>query len=379
MAILAVTAFMLTIKSCKKTDNNTVNAKDEEAARAAVIKSIKEKYGNVSAAIIYPLNENAESLSYRNALDNSMTKFNAGAISNAPNGPSLCSYNCNNTTNPNLLHLVYTVQSIQRTYYCQPNSNNFQNDVVVNWQVSVPFTPLVADPNNSSNLSSGYVLITPPLGPIFGSGNITPVVISTIGPDPNCSANTLYKISYSFFYITRDITFTNGYPIDVSLNLYNNCSLVGNLVNSGNVSSTLAGKTAPCDRTDKVYVAGGGPNNCMVVGSSYLTCNPPSGLVLTDLNQVEYRQQDNASTTAWESQGSAINYGQIPFTLTFTASMNAANGFLNLLNMLPGSGTWIVRYRNIKNPTCILIGDQIVPPTSSLVWPGNWVTEVWPL
>ncbi len=52
--LMAMAAFMLVIKSCKKIDNDgTINTKEAEAAKAAAIKAVKAQYGDVSAGIVY--------------------------------------------------------------------------------------------------------------------------------------------------------------------------------------------------------------------------------------------------------------------------------------------------------------------------------------
>ncbi len=386
ITLITIALFAVVLKSCKKVDN-TATGKTAETTKEAVIKAIKEKYGNVASSITYPVNKIAEELFYRDVADNnSMVKINKDVVSNGPNGIlQPCFFNCTNTTDPNKLRIFYTLQSVQRTTYCRTNTFNWLNDISVNWLVSAPFTPLVADPNNASNLSTGSVLISPPFGPAYGANNISPIVIAYIGADPNCSANSIYKITYTYSYVVTDVVFTNGYPVDVSLSLYNNCSLVGNLVNSGVVSSTLAGKTAPCDRTDHVWLAGGGPGNCIIAAASYITgCSVPSGLTAPDLHQIEYRKVITTNgNLGWEEQvGSAIVYGYIPNTNNRTATMTTSSGFLNLLSMTPGSGTWLVRYRNIKFSICDFIGlpsEQTTPPATPNIWTGNWVTEVVPL
>jgi hypothetical protein len=391
LAIVVIAIFAITFKSCKKADTEAAIAEKTELTRLDIIKKIKEQYGDVSRSVIIPINKNAEEIQYKDLTSKKMIKF-LSTPSAAPSGGTLrpctsCCYNCGNATSASQLNISSTLKSIQRTYYVQTNANGYKNDIIVNLELSLPFTPLNADPNNPANLSSGGILITPPVGPSQVNGNITPVAISFMGSDPACSANNLYKISFTWSWVINDINFTNGYQIDVALNLYNNCPLVGNFVSFGGLTSTLAGMMAPCDRTDNVWTNTGGPNNCIIAAANYITVTPPTGWATPDLQQLEYRAINNSSYVAWEAQNSPIYYGQVPFgTPGYTATFSSFSGFVELRNMIPGSGSWIVRFRNIKSPTCNLIGSNTVPPPgpysppyNGLNWPGNWAYRIFNL
>ena len=66
LSLIALTAFMLVLKSCKKDDSSTIN-NEAEASRVAAIKATKVRYGNISAEVIYKVNKDAEELFYRDA------------------------------------------------------------------------------------------------------------------------------------------------------------------------------------------------------------------------------------------------------------------------------------------------------------------------
>lgn len=384
---MMVAVFILLMKGCKKVDNKTI-AEKTELARQDVIKAIKEQYGDVSRSVIIPINKEAEEIKYRDVNANSMVNLkSSNAAASASGILAPCWYNCTNATSAGQLRIFSTLTSVQRTYYVQTNSSGYKNDIIVNLEVSLPFTPLNADPGNPANLSNGSILITPPFGPSYGNNNITPIAISYISADPACAANNLYKISYTWSWVTDNIDFTNGYQVDVDLDLYNDCSLVGNFVTIGGFTSTLAGMMAACDRTDNVWTPGGGPGNCIIAAGNYITIPPPSGWDYPSLHQLEYRAINNANGyLAWEAQNSTIYYGQVHNTGAYTATFSSTGGFVELINMIPSSGNWIVRFRNIKDPTCILIGSQTVPPAGPYFppyngpnWPGNWAYRIFNL
>jgi hypothetical protein len=382
LSIIAIAAFMLIIKSCKKINTDTAIAEKTELARQDVIKAIKEQYGDVSRSVIIPVNKEAGEIKYRDVNANSMVNLkSSNAAASASGILAPCWYNCTNATSAGQLRIFSTLTSVQRTYYVQTNSSGYKNDIIVNLEVSLPFTPLNADPGNPANLSNGSILITPPFGPSYGNNNITPIAISYISADPACSANNLYKISYTWSWVTDDIDFTNGYQVDVDLDLYNDCSLVGNFVTIGGFTSTLAGMMAACDRTDNVWTPGGGPGGCIIAAGNYITIPPPSGWAYPDLHQLEYRAINNANYIAWEAQSSTIYYGQPPSSSSYTATFSSTLGFVELRNMVPSSGNWIVRFRNIKSPTCVSIPatPPTTPPFPSNDWPGNWAYRIFNL
>lgn len=380
ITLLAIAAFTLILKSCKKVDNpQPVSPETYNNVKAKVIKSIQEKYGQVGSAQIITVNKDVKDLFYRNSSGN-MEKINPASATFGPNSPtSPCNYNCSNTTNPANLHLVYTLQSIQRTYYCQTNSFGYLNDVSVVWQISVPFTPLLADPGNPSNLSAGAIVITPPAGPSPAS-NTLPITISYLGADPFCSANSLYKISYTFQNVILDQVFDYAYPIDTYLTLYNDCGILSNLITTSTVSTTLSNMTAPRDRTEKVWInQNSGPANCCTAAGDYITsCTPPGGVAI-DNHQIEYRAVTTTNNHfGWEEQTSTVYYGYSLATSSYYATIDPSTGISYLDQMVPSTGFWLVRYRNIKGTTCQRIGSA-TSPYPLQTWPGNWAVEVWNL
>ncbi len=301
---------------------------------------------------------------------------------NTGRGP-LCNYNCSNTNNPADLHLVYTLSYVQRNYLCEGST---YSDLYANWVISVPFTPLTTFGGNSS---SGTIKVTSPSSSV-STLSTNSINIRSLGTDPYCPANTLYEITYNISSWANTY-FGSGMNIEASLSLYNNCSLVGNLVSTGYVAAPDINLVAdqPCYRIDKIYVTpNNGPSNCATITGNYNICFYPSGFTPIDYHQVEYRLVNNGSgSLQWADQTSSVHWGEPTGTNTEVTTLSPYTGTSDLVLMVPSSGTWLVRYRNVKTSYCDLIYDG----TNSNPSPGPvnaggdwgfaslWVTEVWPL
>jgi hypothetical protein len=381
--LMAMAAFMLVIKSCKKVDNDgTINTKEAEAAKAAAIKAVKAQYGDISAGIVYNVNKVADELFYKNA-EGEMVSLYATAATHSNGGADIsgtkpCGYNCSNTINPADLNLVYTLKYVQRLYMCESNT---KSSLKANWVISVPFTPLASF--NGVN-SVGNVKITSPTGVVLTLTNppLNLIKIVKLGADPACSANSLYEINYTVSPIDNSY-FGTGMLIDCSLNLYNDCTLVGNLVTTGFVRSpdfSLSAQT-PCGRVDKVYINTGSPASA---AGNYIICSYPSGFTPIDQHQLEYRKVVSPTgSLQWDNQidifgvSSPVRWGRPVGTAADNPVISPTGGVSYLTLMTPGSGTWLVRYRNVKVNVCNVIS----PASPGGYWgnPYNWVIEVWPL
>lgn len=366
ISLIAFIAFVLVLNSCKKADIKPPNNNSAETARAAAIQAIKAKYGNVSAGIIINVNRDAKDLFYRDAATGNMIKVDKN---NTGRGP-LCNYNCNNTNNPANLHLVYTLSYIQRNYECESANKSNLN---VSWTISVPFTPLTTYNGNSSN---GTLKVTDPGGTLHTYSGLS-ITIRTIGADPGCAANTLYEISYQATQVP-DSYFGSGMTMDASLSLYNNCALVNNLVTTGDVAGpdfTLY-PHLPCSRVDKVWVIppGGGSTYAQAFGN-YNICFYPTGFTPIDYHQVEYRLVNNGSgSLQWDDQTTAIHWARPVGSGSDQPTVNPYTGSSTLLQITASSGTWLVRYRNVKTSVCDII-DTNNPGAD---WGDHfyWVVEV---
>jgi hypothetical protein len=358
----SVILFSLILKSCKKIDDSVSNTNIDKERKEAAIKAVIAQNGNVSKAIIFPMDKNADLLLYRDTND-IMVKFHSP---NTTSNVLDCNSNCSNTSNPNDLVQTYTLRYIQRNYMCDGGSLN--SDLVANWLISIPYVPLLADPNNSSNLSYGNISITGG-GNTITSGNITDITIRDKGADGSCTGHNLYEITYKFQNIAH--SYFNDALIEASINLYNDCSIVGNNVQTGYVYGPLAPnqtteqtENIPCERTDKVWISpGSGSNPATALGCYSICWYPSSNFTPTTSHQIQWRQKNATNgSNHWDDQGSAVN---TPTGLT----ISPYTGYINLTGMYNGSGTWLVRYRNRAS----------ICNSTSALWSGVYVTEIWPL
>ncbi|HAO46796.1 MAG TPA: hypothetical protein PLP81_07425 [Saprospiraceae bacterium] len=367
--LIAIAAFTMFIYSCKKADLKPPETTPAAAsdAKARIVQAIKARYGNISAGYIVNINKEATESFYRNTAG-LMVRFQKNKSVTGNN--IVCNYNCSNTSNPADLHLVYTLSYVQRNYKCE---NIDKSDLNVSWTISVPFTPLTTF---GFNTSTGTLKVTDPGSTLHTYSNLT-IAIRTIGADPYCSANTLYEITYKAEQIP-DSYFGSGMLIDAALNLYNNCSIVGNLINTGDVAApdiSLYGDL-PCYRVEKVWInPPGGGTSYATAGGCYNLCSNPGGFTSIDNHQLEYRKVTSGSSFAWDDQSSTIYWGK---NTTYNANLPNLGPYQvsNLENMVSGD-TWLVRYRNVKNSICDII-DTNNPGAN---W-GNqffWIVEIWPL
>ncbi len=390
LAIVTILLFAIVFKSCKKVDNNKINNQSETLKEAA-IQSVKKQYGDVSAGIVFKVDKQADLYFYKNATGNMVNLYGENSVkADAPAPPPpYCLYNCNNTSNPANLHIVYTLDYVQRFYLCESSSTTpNKSKVSVKWTVSVPFLltdgvkgvqPIANlnfnDASGGNLLSLSSLIYTYPLTPGGQPG------IQYLGPDPACPTNSnLYEINYMFENID-DFYFNAGNQITASLSLPNDCSLVGYLVATGNVAAPAFSQDAylPCNRIDKVYA---NPFNTYVLGNN-AGCTQPNGWSYPDFHQLEYRQV-TATSLKWADQTGSIYWGTSlggNYSATFTPFTGIILTFIQ-----PGSGDWLIRYRNVKTGTCGVIfntfgnnsGSQT--PLAGGNWgnPALWVTDVVP-
>lgn len=387
ISIIAIAAFVLFLKSCKKADIAApASIKTVEATREAARQAIRAEYGNVSAGIVFNVDKTADEVFYRNAAGKMVSLYaGSGNVVAAP-----CLYNCNNTTNPANLRIVYTLDYVQRFYLCESGSSPAKSKVSVKWTVSAPFAITKETPDGVLN-TFGKIKFTLTSGPaviLIASANDPGFVYTSLGTDPACSMNTLYSVTY-YFEDVANSNFASGTQLDASLILANDCALIGNLSATGYVSGPSFNQNAylPCNRIDKVYITPAPPPpgaQYATATGNYILCSPPSGFALIDLHQLEYRKVTASSgSTKWEDQdgttpSSTVYWGQtIPPSPVLSPTMPPSST-LNLLNMLNGSGKWLVRYRNVKTGTCNVI-NQSGPTNGNWGNPALWITEVWVL
>lgn len=370
-ALLYIFIAAILLNSCKKTaDSNADENPADEKAR--IIETIKERYGNVTAPVIIPVNQPASSISYID--HNGIFKPIGGNIST----DATCGqYTCATAPSPSDLYVSYTLPYIKWYYTCGTG-----HDLIATWSISVPYTVLLQD-LNSSTYSFGNIRIKSGSTVLATSGNLGNgnLAIVNHGADPNCSSNTLYTVTYKWDDVSE--TYFPGNSVECSLNLYNNCSLVNNINVVGWTSgppspnSMLDVFTHPCDRIDQAFILPAGPSQTYTtVAGSYVVCSPPSGFTGTTYNQVEYRQVTpltNGGSLLWSAQTSDPHNGvAVGTTSPEVALLSSCCSVFNLLLMTDNSGEWLVRYRN-RHSGCSSAGSL------GGTWLEPWFTEYWNL
>ena len=372
ITLLTLVIFAFVFKSCKKVDK-AVDAKTTiENAKSIAINAIKEKYGNVSAGIIFNVNKKSDTIFYKNS-NGVMVNINGINSSHSPQR-----INCNScitTSDPTQLRIVYTLNYVQRFYICE---STYASNLLANWTISIPFKlNLIEHPGQDyyNSNTQGNIDITDPsnLITLHYNAPYTEMKATPLGIDPSCSYNTLYSVTYTYKNVPNGM-FGNGTSITAALALDNDCSIVGNVVTSGHVSApaTSLNSYLPCNRVDQVYInppAGG--TTYTTASGNYITCSYPGGsFVPIDYHQLEYRLRDSINND-FEHQGSTI-YNAVPVGSSIAdPKIDPYTGVSYLVQMTHSSGIWLVRYRNVKTSTC--------PVITILGWGSmeTWVTETW--
>lgn len=376
LAILLMAVSVLLFNSCKKTDTLS-NKTKEKTEKEKIIEATIERYGAITAPVIYQPHKRATDIAYLDS-NGVSHQIGGGIRTEATCGQ----YDCSTAPTANDLYVSYTLEYVKWYYECPNSSHN----LTAIWKISVPYTvTLYYNSPFISRASYGEMRIKQPNGTVLitsnylvsGSGGNFEIVNN--GTDPNCSSNTLFTVSYTWENIAG--TYFPGNEVECALNLYNDCAITNYNNTIGftqGVTYTNADVfTHPCDRTDQAYInPNSGPNNCTTIAGAYIGCSPPSGFTGTNEHQVEYRLRTNSSSNLWDDQpiiNSTIYNGTFSSSgSSQVATMAACCDVLYLFNMTPSSGTWLVRYRN-RHTGCT--------PTITLNsnWGGNYVTEVWTL
>ena len=370
-AIIFVAGAVIIFNGCKKTDHSA-NNKEAEDTRAKAIKATIERYGHVTAPIIFQPRQPASTISYKDANGNLIMY---GGSQYGRTAATCGQYTCNTTSDPNDLYTEFTLEYIKWYYSC-----GVGHDLTAIWKVSVPYTLQL---QSGSNYSYGNIRIKSGGTVILTSGNLGQgnMAITNLGSDPNCSANTLYDVRYTWDNVAD--TYFPDNSIEASFTIYNDCAITNNNTIVGyTFGATYTNQndifTHPCDRTDQAWInPNTGYNNCTTIVGAYVSCTPPFGFIGTTQHQVEYRAVDNNSSDIWDDQTSSVKLGIVSGSGnpgTPSATMYSCCDVLDLRDMLPNSGKWLVRYRNIYSTVCTFISGT--PPQN---WGGNYVTELWNL
>lgn len=372
-AIILITVSVLVFNSCKKTDTSA-NQTETEIAKARAIEAARQRYGNITASVIFTANR-AAPVSYIDA--NGVSHDMGGYLRTQVRCGQ---YTCATATSGSDLYVTSTLQYVKWYYECGVGHN-----LAAIWKISVPYTLLLQHPSTSA-YSFGNIRIKNPGGTVLAtSGDLgqNNLEIVNNGADPACLDNTLYTVTYTWQNISD--TYFPGNKVECQYTVYNDCDKT----NYNNVVGWTLGQTytnatdvfsAPCDRTEHAYVnPPGGGNNYSVILGAYSLCLPPSGFTGTSDHQVEYRLVNNGSSNLWDDQSSTVYWGFPTLTATQDVpTMSSYTGVLFLLNMTSSSGTWLVRYRNRHSgcdPTINGKNDNWNDGNGN----NNYVTEIWAL
>ncbi len=381
VTLSSIVLLTLLLKSCKKVDNSTKTADD---VKAKALQAIRSKYGNISAGFVYPVHKDATELFYKSSTGKMVSLYND---KNNPktNGVQSCLFTCNNTSNPANLRIVYTLDYVQRFYKCESSSNpgDKKSMVTLSWTVSVPFAITFMTNDNAPN-TWGTLKLTPSGGSpttYTDYAAYSDLSIVYLGPAPGCATNSLYQVKYSFDDVPNSLMLS-GATVEANISLDNDCAIVGYVVAAGLYSAPAITDelNLPCERIDKAWVnLGTGPGGCATATGNYAICSYPSGMTPIDSHQIEYRLVTNIYSNDWDAQTSSTVYWAEPTGTGTPDPSLATGGVSNLVHITSSSGTWLVRYRNVKTSVCDIF-DPLPGGSPGAIW-GNsalWFTEIWP-
>jgi hypothetical protein len=374
IAILFISIFVVVLNSCKKTENGT-NKNAAADYRAKAIQATIERYGRVTAPVIFQPRQPASTISYKDASGNLIlyggTQYNRTA--------AVCGqYDCGTAPNPSDLFVISTLEYVKWFYTCG-NLSTGQHDLTATWKVSTPYALLDEDPSNPGNFSFGNIRIKSGSTVLITSGNLG-VNIENLGTDPNCSSNTLYNVTYTWLNVAD--TYFPGNLMECSFTVYNDCDITNYSTIVGytqgfNYTNQNDVFTHPCDRTDQAWVNPPSVNQTYAtVAGAYSLCTPPFGFTGTTDHQVAYRAVDHSTSILWDDQTSTPHGGVVPNTTTEIGVIASCCGFLNFLGMTLHSGKWLVRYRNRHSgcsPNITGFNDNWNNGSGN----NNYITEYW--
>jgi hypothetical protein len=376
--IIALIVFALIIKSCKKVDHIAEIQKPDEA-KATIIGAIKQRYGNVSGGVVYNFLKPADQVLFRNK-EGKMVDVKYADVAKGGSTSNIICPNCAQATSLGQLTRIFTLNYVKRIYKCESAN---KSTLIANWTIDVPYHPM-SDYVDYLPYTYGTISITAP-----GGGSPLTHTTYTPGVSPagdmtikylgvgSCIRNRLYEVTYSFDQVP-DSYFGNssGTAISCSINIEDDCSWTGGITYASYSGTTPSiDSYLPCNRTDIVFVnPPAGSGNYATAAGAYVICTNPSGFLTVDGQQVEYRKVTSGSSLLWDDQTSTPHWGEsIPPSPALVPSMSPT-GVLNLKDMLWGTGTWLVRYRNVKTSVCDVIGSS---PGAGWGSEFTWVVEVW--
>jgi len=307
--IFVLIAILVFVSGCKKIDEKV--SKQVSDDREKLIELIKEKYGNLGRGEVYPVNKDAD-LFYLNPTGDSIKIVKQpGQIYTEG-----CGLDCTTASDIGELELTWNLVAINRIFDC---GNTANSQLIAHWRLSVPYSLSFTNPLPPYQNANAAFRITNSSNVILYSSStitLTSANMEALGPDPNCTGNYLYYLSYSMTGVD-DSYFANGNKVLARMTLYNDCNLAYYNTNTGwTQGAVFSGSTAtagyPCARIDKLWVASSSltGTNAQALGS-YTFCGSFSpGFVATTKNQIQYRARTHATSYNWNDQ---ISLERIPY------------------------------------------------------------------
>jgi hypothetical protein len=373
---VGIVAFGIFLHSCKKTDK-AGNLITQDDGTAAVIKATEARYGKSSAPIVYPVNTVADFLitdkDGNEVIVRKKRDINGRVLTSCSN------MNCAQAEgigDPSGLQPDYTLNNAEVYAGCGTANGT---TVKVTWDLSVPYTVYAT---SGALTSKGRIRFLNSTGTVLYSNiAITPITVTALGADPNCSAHLKFRVTYSLSNVL-DSYLGNNNRMECALLIYTNCSFFPTVITAWTPTITFPASSTyalPCNRIDKLWYnpsTGTAVTQCATVAGAYVTCPaPPANFVRTTSQQVEYRKVTNTTDLAWTAQTSTVNNGTLPPVSgnTISATVSSCCGVLYFKQIVQGAWAngWLIRYRNVYT------GCAVITPAGA-TWPaGSYTTEYW--
>ncbi len=349
--IIPLLCIVVLFYSCKKEDIKLAHLTDKPIpsalADAATIERTKQAIISSGQAInvTMPVNQKASDIYFSDAQNNRIDIL-ALAHNAEASRISVCDYQYDPNGDPieDMFPANFNLNSTGYIYDCGSGSSNYR--VSFEWGLAVHHAILSQNlyGTGGSALRSRFTLkIKNSAGTVIATYTNNYLLsdnIIDLGDWATDPTRTLYKVNATIDVPT--IIFSSGVTYETTLTLATDCNLTPQLSGLHTTTSLSSLNTQPCKRTDKVWINGAGPGGCLTAAGTFLVCTPPSGYVVTPDHELQYRLK-NTSVDSWDAQTS----GSVIYpSSTSYYSFSTYIGVINLNYATPGTGTWLIRYRN---------------------------------
>lgn len=372
--ILVLFGTILLINACKKIEEKVPDQGLTDNEKK--IKKLKEKYGNVGRGEVYPVNTNADLFYVNQNGENKQITRTPGNIYSES-----CGLDCTSASDIADLELTWTLTAINRIFDC---GNTANSQLIAHWRLSVPYSLAFSNPLPPyQNANAAFRITNSSNVILYTSSNITltSANMEALGPDPNCTGNYLYYLSYSMTGVD-DSYFAYGNKVLARMTLYNDCSLAYYNTNTGWMQGAVfSGSTAtagyPCARIDKLWVASSSLTGTIAQAlGSYTFCGSFSpGFVATTSNQIQYRHRNNPSSYVWNDQTSTEYFPDVNGNPSSNGLISPYGTDLAEFPLMYSGNTvtdpngygYLIRYRNVHTGC-----------SDTRTWvDGDYITEFW--